>query len=174
MELVIEAVSRATADEARHCILSGLEEHWGRLDLTLNPDLHDVLHTYGDVASPDTAIPRSDGKVMLVALLDGQVVATGALIREYTQAATTPRCDEWREAPVGRIVRMSVRKNYRRRGIASLVLEALVQHARELGIKKLVLETTETWSDAIGFYQRQGFALTHHADGDAHFARLIE
>ena len=73
----------------------------------------------------------------------------------------------------GRIVRMSVAKEKRRQGIATVILNALIQIGIENQYQNIVLETTSTWEDAIGFYQKNGFTITHYADGDTHFIRPL-
>lgn len=140
--LMIEPLTPADQPAARALILAGLEEHWGWLDPSLNPDLDDILTSYA-------------GAVFLAAKVDGALIGTGVLIPEGVGA--------------GRIVRMSVDKAQRRGGVGTRILRALLDEARALGYRKIVLETTETWDDAIGFYLRNGFRITHHAGGDAHF-----
>lgn len=127
---------------ARQLILDGLADHWGELDLSLNPDLNDIAVSYAD-------------GVFLVAYEGEQLVGTGALVPEGDGN--------------GRIVRMSVAHSLRRRGIGRCLLEALLRRGRKIGYQAIVLETTETWEDAIGFYQQYGFETTHHANGDRHF-----
>ncbi len=127
---------------ARDLILAGLAEHWGRLDPGRNPDLEDIDAAYAQA-------------VFLVALQQGRVIGTGALI---------PKADGTAE-----IVRMSVAADVRRRGVASALLQALCKQARTLGVLQLVLETTETWQDAVAFYEHFGFKVTHHLDGDIYF-----
>lgn len=68
-----------------------------------------------------------------------------------------------------RLSRMSVVKSHRRMGIASGLLAAILQHARDKGCRQVVCETTDTWADAIGFYLHHGFAITGRRDGDVHF-----
>ena len=131
---------------AQQLILTGLAEHWGSLDPTLNPDLDDIATNYAH-------------GTFLVAVLDGEVVGTGAIVPENEN---------------GRIVRMSVAKAKRRQGIATVILNALIQIAQENQYQQIVLETTSTWEDAISFYQRSGFTITHHADGDTHFTRSTD
>jgi hypothetical protein len=36
--------------------------------------------------------------------------------------------------------------------------------------QQVILETTETWSDVIRFYQRHGFHVTQFEVGDVYFA----
>ncbi len=126
----------------KHLILTGLEEHWGFLDETRNPDLDDIASVY-----------RND--TFLVAEMGGQIVGTGALIRE--------------DEEVARIVRMSVDKNLRRRGIGRKILLTLCDVARQQGFRQISLETTETWEDAINFYLQNGFQVIETRDGDIYF-----
>ncbi|MGB9632552.1 MAG: GNAT family N-acetyltransferase [Chloroflexaceae bacterium] len=130
-------------EPVRALILAGLAERWGILDPTRNRDLEDIASTYR----------HAD---VLVALLGGRVVGVGACV---------PRSTE-----VGAIVRMSVASDLRRHGIGSALLQALSARAQAAGLTRIVLETTATWDDAIRFYQRYGFQMTHVHDGDVYFA----
>ena len=132
---------------AKALILAGLAEHWGTLDLTRNPDLDDIGTTYA-------------GGVFLVAWLGEQVVGAGALVLHAGN--------------VGEIVRMSVAAGLRRRGVGRLILNKLVEHANARGLHRLILETTAAWQDAVAFYQRCGFRITHYQDGDVYFALDLE
>jgi GNAT superfamily N-acetyltransferase len=144
-EIVIARLTPADQPAARALILAGLEEHWGWLDPSLNPGLDNILTSY---ANGTFLVAKIDGE-------DGELVGTGALM---------PVADG-----VARIVRMSVARAHRWSGVGTRILRALLDEARAQGIHNIVLETTETWDDAISFYLRNGFRLTHHADGDAHF-----
>jgi GNAT superfamily N-acetyltransferase len=123
-------------------ILAGLEEHWGVLDPTLNPDLNDLAAAFCTGC-------------FLTAWMGSELVGTGGFL------------------PVGegcvQIVRMSVRRERRRAGTARRILSALLRDARARGIRRVVLETTDTWQDAVGFYLANGFRITHHQDGDVYF-----
>lgn len=138
-------LARFTPDDqpaARALILAGLEERWGALDLSLNPDLNDIATSYA-------------AGVFLVAKLDGRLVGTGALLPEGEG--------------MGRIMRMSVAHAHRRRGIGARILRALLDEAQARGYRTIVLETTETWHDAIAFYLRHGFRIVARHDGEVHF-----
>lgn len=141
-DLSIQQFTPADQPAAKALILQGLEEHWGALDLSLNPDLNDIAASYAT-------------GVFLCAWLDGELAGTGAIVPEGEG--------------VMRVVRMSVQKERRRMGIASQILIALLSEARRRNGHTVVLETTETWDDAIGFYLRHGFRIIEHRDGDAHF-----
>jgi ribosomal-protein-alanine N-acetyltransferase len=52
---------------------------------------------------------------------------------------------------------MSIDRSYRRRGIASLLLNALISYARDHGAKKVVLSTTSWQASAIKMYERFGW-----------------
>jgi ribosomal protein S18 acetylase RimI-like enzyme len=151
--LLIRKFELGDQTAARQLILDGLAGHWGALDLTLNPDLNDIAGNYAD----GVFLVAYRGETAHAPSL---LVGTGALIPEGPG--------------VGRIVRMSVDQSLRRMGIGRKLLDVLIQYGRELGYNEIVLETTETWADAVGFYQRYGFETTGFADGDRHFRLILK
>ena len=124
-------------------ILAGLEEHWGFLDESLNPDLKDIAASY-------------EKGVFLVAWEDGAIIGTGAYL---------PHASDTVE-----IVRMSVSKHKRRQGIGCQILVELCNQAYQNGYQKAILETTATWQKVISFYQAFCFQITLYTDGDVYFA----
>ena len=127
----------------KELLLNVLEEHWGYLDESKNPDLEDIAASYRDAT-------------FLVAWSEGKIVGTGAFI---------PRSET-----VVEIVRMSVMKELRRHAIGWQILCELCRRAYHDGYSEVILETTETWKDVIKFYQRFGFQITHYVDGDVYFS----
>ena len=69
-----------------------------------------------------------------------------------------------------RIVRMSVDREYRTRGIATGILDHLIQLARSSGVTSLVLETNEPWVGVVRFYLEYGFHITAQGEGNVHLA----
>lgn len=132
--------------QVRELVTSGLVERWGFNDLSRNPDLKDISKHY------------ADGE-LFVALKGNILVGVGAIIDESDG--------------IGRIVRMSVSRELRGLGIGKAILRHLEEIAKIRGYHTIVLETTDTWDDAIGFYKSQGYAITNHADGDAHFIKQL-
>jgi ribosomal protein S18 acetylase RimI-like enzyme len=128
---------------ARSLILTGLSERWGTLDESRNADLRDIAGAY-------------ETGVFLCAWEDGTLIGTGALLP--------------RQGGVGEIVRMSVARAYRRRGVGRQIAIALLGEAGRRGFRRVILETTSTWTDAIRFYQGLGFAITHNLAGDTYLA----
>jgi GNAT superfamily N-acetyltransferase len=57
----------------------------------------------------------------------------------------------------GEVKRMYVDPAARGTGVAAALLRALEDHARDLGITRLLLETGTGQPDAIRFYQREGY-----------------
>lgn len=145
-EIIISDFQPTDQDEAKALILAGLVDHWGWLDPTLNPDLTDIAESYRQA-------------IFLVARLDGRMVGTGAL-KPHGEG-------------VAEIVRMSVAKDLRRLGLGRKILAELVARARDMGLRKIILETTETWNEVIAFYLSFGFRITHHQDGDVYFELLL-
>ena len=138
MDLRIEPIAAADQAAARALVLAGMEEHWGELDPTLNPDLDDIATHYDDA-------------VFLVGRVGARVVATGALLL--------------RSSDEGVIVRMAVAPDLRRHGLGRQMVAALCTEARARGMRRVVLETTTDWTDVVAFYERCGFRPTHQKIG---------
>ena len=126
-------------DAVRALILSGLAEHWGTVDPTLNRDLVDMATNY------------APGRT-LVALDEGRVVGTGTVIP--------------RDAESAEVVRMSVAPEFRRTGVGRRLVDELVEIARGWGMARVVLETSAQWTEVVQFYERCGFTVTHFEEGD--------
>ncbi len=69
--------------------------------------------------------------------------------------------------PDAHIGRMAVLRAWRKRGIGALLLQALIEKAREQGQPEIVLSAQV---HALAFYERHGF----RAEGDAYFEAGIE
>ena len=108
-----------------------------------------LLDGYGDDGAGDEDL-RNVGEVyleaggeFLVGEADGRLVAMGALLR------TGPAG--------GEIKRMRVERNYQRQGFGSRILAELEARARELGYRRLRLDTTTDQTAAQALYQERGF-----------------
>jgi ribosomal protein S18 acetylase RimI-like enzyme len=82
---------------------------------------------------------------VLVAVDSVAVVGTGTLLIRATE---------------GEVVRMSVHRDYRRRGIARQVLADLVNRATGYGVKRIVVETDAEWIEAQKLYEAFSFNCT--------------
>jgi len=129
---------------ARSLILEGLAARWSFLDESRNPDLDDIGATYAH-------------GYFACAWRDGALIATGGF-RPLPQEERTVE-----------IHRVSVASSDRRLGVGRAVVTHLLEEARARGFARAVLETTETWADAIELWQRNGFRLVGRRDGEAHF-----
>jgi GNAT superfamily N-acetyltransferase len=85
----------------------------------------------------------ADKGAFLVGYLDDQAVACGAI-----------RCID---AGVAEVKRMYVMPAGRGRGFSRAILTALEDSARQLGIRRLVLETGPRQLEALALYRRAGF-----------------
>ncbi len=130
---------------ARQVILDGLGGHFGYIDESLNPDIDDIMASY--------IVP---GHVFVVAEVRGNLVGTGALAIERED--------------IGRIVRLSVQSEHRRKGIGSALMRHLVGIARHSGLKRLLVETSNDWHDAIGLYMSCGFLEYRRDDVSVYMA----
>jgi GNAT superfamily N-acetyltransferase len=141
-ELTIRFFQPEDQAAVKALILDGLGERWGAIDPSKNPDLDDIAASYA-------------GGFFRIAEMNGRIVGTGALILH--------------PEGVAEIRRMSVRRELRRRGLGGAILGRLIEDARTSGNRTVILETTSTWTDAVAFYQRRGFRITHHQGGDTYF-----
>ncbi|WP_284620705.1 GNAT family N-acetyltransferase [Aquabacterium humicola] len=124
-------------------IIEGLTERWGTYDAAKNLDLAQFPENFTD-------------SLILVASNGGAPLGVGIL---------RPSNNEESE-----IVRMSVRRELRRTGIAGKILAELLAAAHKNGTKTVRVETTATWRSAVAFYEKYGFCRTHMHEGDQHFA----
>ena len=131
-ELCIRSFEVGDQEQARRLILEGLGEHFGYIDETLNPDLDDILHNY-----------LRAGQVFVVACIGRELVGTGALLSHGEG--------------IGEMVRISTRKDYRRRGIGQAIVTYLMNVARLRGDRRIIVKTKASWHDAIHLYKRLGF-----------------
>lgn len=132
LDIQIRPFERSDQEIVRQLILEGLAEHFERLELSLNPDLSDIEGHY-----------LRKGHLIVVALLNDQIVGSGALVRE---SLTT-----------GRIARLSVSSKFRRTGIGSLIVKFLISEAHQSDLTRVVVETNTDWIPAIRLYEKLGF-----------------
>ena len=131
-------------DEVKNLILAGMKEHWGKIDKNKNQDLNDIQSSYAKA-------------VFLVAREEKRIIGCGALKAGPDHS--------------GEIVRMSVAKDYRRRGVGRKILGKLINQAKILGYEKIILETTSAWEEVISFYLQCGFQISHFEDGNTYFKK---
>lgn len=138
---LIRPFAPADQEAARALILEGLGERFGFIDEARNPDLDDIAARY-----------LALGHVVLLAEVAGAVVGTGALLFEP-------------DGVTCQLVRVSVRRDLRRSGIARAIVASLLVVARERGRRRVWVETDEPWHDAIALYERMGFTIYERRDG---------
>lgn len=141
MSIAIEKFNSRYQEQARKLILEGIAGYIGELDPRFNRDLDDI----------DTSF-KSD--LFLVALDDEVVIGTGGVI--YND--DTPQ-----------IVRMSVRKKYRKQGIGKRILDELIAFIKEKGETRIIVETTKDWAPAVNFYLGYGFKFFKYEGDDVYF-----
>lgn len=141
MEIEIKKFKKEYQNVVKDLILCGLEEHWGILNSDFNHDLDDISLNYSN-------------DIFLTAWYKKQLIGTGAAKIETEKAE---------------IVRMSVNSKFRRCGVGYKILDSLIDQLKNRSIKKIILETTESWSEVVTFYINYGFEITHRDKGDIYF-----
>ena len=113
----------------------GLEQYGVRLNAELIPKFDDDL-----TRIEEAYLKNGD---FLVYTIDSNIVGMGAFRKIDNITAE--------------IKRMRVQPEYQGRGIGSLVLDTLIEKARQLGYRRLILDTTEKMQVAQHLYKRRGF-----------------
>lgn len=140
VDLILEDFAGGTARRLLAALDAELDERYAGEDVC--PPTYDPA---------DFAPPRG---VFLVARRNGEVVGCGAL-RPGPEPGT------------GEVKRMYVVPTARGRRIAELLLAALVDQARALGHRRLVLETGVAQPEAMRLYERLGW---HPVPDYGHYA----
>jgi ribosomal protein S18 acetylase RimI-like enzyme len=95
-----------------------------------------------------------------VASLNGEIVGMGALRKV--------------DAQTGEVKRMRVHHTHQRQGIGAMMLASLIQRAKELGYKKLVLDTSQRQVGAQRLYEKYGFREYKRTERDGHIIIYYE
>ncbi|NYB72808.1 GNAT family N-acetyltransferase [Sedimentibacter hydroxybenzoicus DSM 7310] len=148
-DFIITAVNEETVDAAKLLVVKGLSEYFDQYVECMNPDLEDILASYMTIKN-----------IFLIALNNNKVIGTGALIEESNS--------------VGRIVRMSVDEEYRRKGVATKILKRLHMIAIEKGYAKIVLETTKNWYGAKKFYINNNYIIEREDEENIYFFKEVQ
>ena len=106
-------------------------------------------------------IQATDGSDVLVAEVDGEIVAMCQLIVFRHFQRRGGRCAE--------VESMHVHPDFRGNGIGAQLLDAAVDVARRSGCYRIQLTSNVQRTDAHRFYERHGFAPSHLG-----FKRLLE
>ncbi|MCG7380875.1 GNAT family N-acetyltransferase [Paenibacillus sp. ACRSA] len=116
---------------------------------------HDVWIAYK--ASIVEAIEQSSTVAKLVAVLDGEVVGSVFVYASSETAYGRPELGI--HSPVIRL--LGVTSKARGRGVATALIRASAQFARERGAHTLHLHTSDMMGEAIRLYERLGFERAH-------------
>lgn len=140
----------AHAEGVRDLIVPIQQDEFGiPIDYADQPDLHDIDGFY-----------RKGCGDFWVALDGDEVVGSIALIDISERKAA--------------LRKMFVRKSHRgpEHGIARLLLDTLLDHARQSGLAEIYLGTTAKFLAAHRFYEKSGFDLVDEADLPERFPRM--
>ena len=135
--------------EVRQLILEGLKEHFASFDPSLNTDLDDIARYY-----------LMKGNYVAVVEWGSLIVGSGALISETLQRA--------------RIVRVSISREHRGRGIGTALVNHLIHEAYGRAYSKIVVETNRDWLAAISLYKKCGFVRYDTDEESIHLAFFLE
>ncbi|MCA1055895.1 GNAT family N-acetyltransferase [Rossellomorea aquimaris] len=142
----IQAIKEEQCHEAKEVILAGFLERFGFIDHSLNPDIQDIWKEY-----------MQADDLFYVGMDRDRMLCTGAVRKESED--------------IFQVVRMSVLKPYRKHGLGKRMLTHLEKRAVSLGAKRTILETNKLWGDAIRFYEKNGYVVTHEDEVSCYFQK---
>jgi ribosomal protein S18 acetylase RimI-like enzyme len=144
VDFVIRQFQAQDQPACKRLVQEGLSEHFGELRRSLNNDLNDIATTY-----------TAAGHLFFIAEAGQAIIGTGAIVQESREA--------------GRIVRLSVQKDYRRFGIARAILSQLISEAGRLRLTYINVETNLDWFAAINLYESLDFRIVGRDEESIHF-----
>lgn len=115
----------------------------------------DPAATDADLADLEANYPARGGRFDVLVDARGGIVGTVGLLPV--------------EAGTVELRKMYLRPEFRNRGLGRLLLAHAVSAARELGFRRMTLETATVLQAAVGLYERHGFQRT--AGAGAHSCR---
>ena len=133
----------------RQLILSGMRDRWReQYKASTNPDVDDMWSSY--IAGGGEVVVWEEGTM---------IVATGTLVPDPDGG--------------GRILRMSVDRSYRRRGLGRRIVTELVERAQQRGLKRLRVTTDTPWLDAVALYSACGFEIVEQTEAATNFTMSL-
>lgn len=134
-KIIVRVFKPEDQNVARKIVLAGLGERFGFIDEAINPDLDDIMQNY--IAKGNIFVVAENKRTK-------EIVGTGAIVFDKSEK-------------IGDIVRVSVKVNFRGLGIGKQITRLLIESARKLNYKKVVVATEHNWASAIGLYKSLGF-----------------
>ena len=144
VDTVIRQFQAQDQQACKILVLEGMAEHFGELQHSLNNDLNDITTAYS-----------APGHLFFVVEAGDEIIGTGAIVREARDS--------------GRIVRLSVQKDYRRLGIAKTIVSHLISEAGRLKMACLNVETNLDWVAATSLYESLDFPIVGRDEESIHF-----
>ena len=117
--------------------------------VSINPEFHlylDIQHYNEEKENPSLKYACPDGRLYLDVSDDG--IARGCIaLRKLSDGK-------------GEVKRLYVRPGYRGNGIATALIERIIEDARDIGYKELYLDTLPELENAVRLYKSFGFEET--------------
>lgn len=133
-EISIRSASNDDCGNVQKLVFSILQEYG------LTPDL---AETDKDIADIEAHYIERGGLFELLETADGELLGTVGL---YPMDAETVE-----------LRKMYLSPKLRGKGIGKQTLERMIERSRELGFKKIYLETASVLKEAVGLYEKFGF-----------------
>ena len=143
------------AGEEHALLLCGLFYGLHQTHTALRPDFFAPITDTSALAAQTAELIRTKQRIFLLALLDGRVC--GYL--EGRLAVVDPAEMLYTHRRFAKVENLYTVPEYRRRGVASKLMDSFVHYAAERGFASVELQVLGANAEAIAFYQSMGFGV---------------
>ena len=107
-----------------------------------------------------------------VAVSDGKIIGTILLYGDFSDKGDVPELYKRKDVRV--FGKFAVEPEFQKLGIGSRLMDFIENHAREMGINEIALDTSEETTDLINFYKKRGYRfICHHQWAITNFQSVV-
>ncbi|KAF9958305.1 hypothetical protein BGZ72_000617 [Mortierella alpina] len=169
----IRSFEERDQETVRQLVLGGLAERWGsEFNPLFNQDVKDIHGYY---------IQRNKATVAVLEEVEREmVIGCGILLPLPAEDIY----DTWSAEPestkvsheglkLARMMRLSLSNEHRGKGYAKMIIQYLVDEAREQKFDRVLVETERLWTSAVGVYKAAGFSIVAEDADKVHYEYLL-
>ena len=112
----------------------------------------------GSYQGVETTLERIAKGTCLVAIQQSQIIGTAMLTTMFDEGDP----ELYKSPGAGVLGQFAVHPEFQGQGVGSMLVTSVEREAKRLGLTKLALDTVETASDLIEYYQKRGFRPVGH------------
>lgn len=95
-----------------------------------------------------------------VAELEGKIIGTILLYGDFSDKGDVPEI--YKRSDVRVFGKFAVEPELQKHGVGGMLMDFVENHAREMGMKELALDTSEDTTNLIDYYEKRGYSFVCH------------